>query len=119
MSVVHLTGLLNHLPGIGVIFTSERRRSRTGRSLMRRVPLAPLVTVIALSLVAVSPAGAQRPSDLARRKLSAVTVIDGIACGETGARTPPSIHRADSPNVLSRQTRCSLGRNCQRERGWN
>lgn len=81
-----------------VRFDGEPRRTR--RSVMRHVPLEPLVTVIALFLVAVSPAGAQRPSDLVRRKLSAVTVIDGIACGVTGrayAYFHPSGRLAECP----------------------
>lgn len=81
-----------------VRFDGEPRRTR--RSVMRHVPLEPLVTVIALFLVAGSPAGAQRPSDLVRRKLSAVTVIDGIACGVTGrayAYFHPSGRLAECP----------------------
>jgi hypothetical protein len=63
-------------------------------------PLFLRAAIIALLPIVAAPAGAQRPSDLTRRKLSAVTVIDGIACDATGpayAYFHPSGRLAECP----------------------
>ena len=48
-----------------------------------RIALPPII-LVALLCAAASATGAQRPSDVGGRKLTAVTVVDGITCAPTG-----------------------------------